>query len=516
MLAVIHTMHTNHDPSLVVLAGLLCAFGSWVASSLYRYSLDRPLSQAIIWHFLTAITAGIAIWCTHFIAILAYQPNAPVSFDLGLTFASLLVAIFGCMVGVLIAGTFHTRRATLVGGSVVGLAVSAMHYSGMIAYRVEGDVVWDRSYLIASVLLAIVLASLALHYGNQRTAGKWTGVLRMTLALTLAIVALHFTGMAAFHVSSVEAAVHYANPGEYKLLAMVIAGTAGMIVLGGFFTYFIEKRTRMEVIDELRQARDAAESASRAKSEFMSVLNHELRTPVTIVIGYASYLSALKNRTIAMLKKDEPISEAHFHDMGDQVTLYGQRVKSAGNQLLTIINDILDYTSIELNDVKLTKTEFAARDLLEGIAEQFEGLAQERSIRLHSQCGDITMLGDRNRCLQILTNLVGNAVKFSQGTDIFLRARSDGERTFLEVEDNGCGIDRKDRERIFQAFTQIEKAETRTESGSGLGLAICKKLAMAHGGDITVDSTLGKGTKFIVSLPSKVTDEASQALPVAA
>tara|TARA_R110002049_G_scaffold29972_1_gene101901 strand:+ start:79846 stop:81387 length:1542 start_codon:yes stop_codon:yes gene_type:complete len=501
MLSVFHTIHHDHDLGLVVLAGFLCAFGSWVMSRLYRHALSRPFSQAIVWYFMTSVTAGVAIWCTHFIAILAYQPDAPVNFDLALTFTSLVIAIVGCSFGILIAGMFRSISATLIGGTIFGLAVSAMHYTGMIAYRVQGAISWDSSYLIASVIVAVVLSTLALSLGRRETKAS---IIQMTALFTLAIIGLHFTGMAAFKVTSIQSFSEYENPGEFKLLALVIAGTATMIVLGGLFTFVIENRTRMESIDELRKARDEAESASRAKSEFMSVLSHELRTPLTIVIGYASFLTTLKSSTLSKLKPDEQVAEVHFHSIGDQAQKYGQRVKSAGDHLLTIINDILDYTSIELNDITLNKTEFSASELMSVLDEQFQGLAAEKSIALHAECDDITIIADRNRCLQILINLVGNALKFSHAKDIFVRARVNGKGVNLEVEDNGRGIQQPDLLRIFQAFTQLENAEDRTEGGTGLGLAISKKLSIAHGGDIGVESAVGKGTKFTVFLPNSL------------
>ena len=513
MIKVAHTIHSDHDLGLVILAGLLCAFGSWVVSRLYQHALGRPQAHAIIWYFLSAVTAGIAIWCTHFIAILAYQPDAPATFNLSLTFASLMIAILGSTLGIVVAGMLKTGLTTVVGGTIFGLAVAAMHYTGMIAYRVQGEVSWDKTYLVASVILAVVFATVALLLGHQKTKGSG---MRMTLALTLLILGLHFTGMAAFNVAPIELTPGYTNPDEYKLLALVIAGTASMIALGGLFTYFIENRTRLESIEELRKARDAAESASQAKSEFMSVLSHELRTPLTIVIGYASFLSELKSNTTSKLKQGEPITEAHFHAIGDQAELYGQRVKFAGGHLLTIINDILDYTSIELNDIKLSKTAFPARALLLEVEEQFQGLAIEKSIALHTGSADIIAVADRGRCLQILINLVGNALKFSRAKDVYLRARTEGDGFCFEVEDNGRGIDEDNLDRIFQAFTQVESADNRSEGGTGLGLAICKKLSVAHGGDITVESTVGVGTKFTVFFPNSLTAERPERLAKAA
>ncbi|MBA95871.1 MAG: hypothetical protein CMN10_03745 [Roseobacter sp.] len=148
MIKVAHTIHTDHDLGLVILAAFLCAFGSWVVSRLYQHALERPNNQAIVWYGMTGITAGIAIWCTHFIAILAYQPSAPVRFDLSLTFDSLVMAILGAILGIMIAGMIKTRIAIVIGGAIFGLAVVAMHYTGMIAYRVQGAVSWDTTYLV--------------------------------------------------------------------------------------------------------------------------------------------------------------------------------------------------------------------------------------------------------------------------------------------------------------------------------------------------------------------------------
>ncbi|MFC6640627.1 sensor histidine kinase [Sulfitobacter profundi] len=377
------------------------------------------------------------------------------------------------------------------------MAISAMHYTGMIAYRVQGTIQWDMGYLAASVIIAVTLATLAL--GAAGRGGKGS-VLWMTGLLALAIILLHFTGMAAFQVTPLAAQPLYANPVEYRLIALIIAGTAAIIALAALFSYVVENRTRNESVEELRQARDAAESASRAKSEFMSVLSHELRTPLTIVIGYASFLSELKRHNLAKLEPEEKPASEHFTKMGDQAELYGQRIKFAGGQLLTIINDILDYTNMELNDLALDKTPLIRACYWRKWSSSTMGRRMTRRPGCIST-PPLTVTADRRRSLQLLGHIVGNALKFSKARDIHLRARPHAGGFVFEVEDNGVGIAAQDFDRIFEAFTQIEDADDRAEGGTGLGLAICKKLALAHGGDITVKSTLGQGTIFTVFIP---------------
>ncbi|MFI2769743.1 sensor histidine kinase, partial [Sulfitobacter sp. M22386] len=213
---------------------------------------------------------------------------------------------------------------------------------------------------------------------------------------------------------------------------------------------------------------------------------------------------------------NEPISKVHFDELGDQTERYGGRIKSAGDHLLTIINELLDYTSIELNSVKLNRTSFAAGDLLAELAEQFQGLAKEKQAMLEIEYDEFDVFADRGRCKQILINLLGNALKFSSASSIRMRAKQVGDTCRLEVEDNGCGMPAEDLQRIFQAFIQAETASKSADGGTGLGLAISKKLAAAHEGDIRVESTVGIGTKFTVDLPLCASEIAAEEALVAA
>ena len=485
MFKVAHTIHHDHDLGLVLLAGLLCAFGCWVVSRLYQHALGRPRRQALIWYFLTAITAGVAVWCTHFIAILAYQPSAPVTFNLQLTFVSLLIAIAGSTVGIMVAGMFRSLASTIIGGTIFGVAVSAMHYTGMVAYRVEGVVTWDRGYLIGSVILAVVLSTAALYLGSR--SARWSG-LQMTGVLTLAIIGLHFTGMAAFSVDCIGLKPGYTNPEEYKLLALVIAGTATTIPLGGLFTYFIENRTRMESIEELRKARDAAEGASRAKSEFMSVLSHELRTPLTSIKGALGLL------------------EAQTQDDPDAGAVRLVQIATANcDRLVALVNDILDMEKINAGSMTVVPKPEKLGDIVTLAAEQVEPYASEWKVEIDVDTPDPDhhVLTDKNRIMQVLTNLLSNACKFAYPeTAVTVTTAPVGDMTKISVTNLGNGISEEFRERIFQPFSQAEASNTRQRGGTGLGLNISRHLVEAMGGEIGFDSVPGEETVFWFTCPS--------------
>lgn len=195
---VITCLFTEHNLWFVLLAAIMCVVGATITIRLYRLTSKAQGSARLGWAFLAAICAGSAIWTTHFIAMLGYQPGVPVTLDAGLTIASGLIAIIGCGIAFLIAGTTSSRALQTLGGAIFGLTVAAMHFTGMFAYRVDGIVTWDMSYIIASIALSVAFASAALY-----VAPNWNGGWRCmvpSLLLVAGIVSLHFTGMAAFMV----------------------------------------------------------------------------------------------------------------------------------------------------------------------------------------------------------------------------------------------------------------------------------------------------------------------------
>lgn len=249
MIRVLTCIAESHDNGLVMVALLVCVAGVWATIRLYRRIIATTATERVAWLFLTSVVAGAAIWCTHFIAMLGYNPGVPVSFDPVLTIISLLIAIAGSMLGFAVAAGRFTPLAPALGGGLVGVAISAMHYSGMIAYRVQGLVSWDQSYLVASVTLAALLSALALH-----RAAKGDTLMDRCVAtgiLVFAIICLHFTGMTAFKVEPLLVEDSFSNHGALRALALAVAGVALVVVGSGIASHLIDNHARAEATDAL-------------------------------------------------------------------------------------------------------------------------------------------------------------------------------------------------------------------------------------------------------------------------
>ena len=242
MTAVLGCIYFQHNIWLVFVAAIVCATGCWAIARLFQRAVRTTGLQRAGWHFLTALAAGSSIWCTHFVAILAYEPGVPVGFDPVLTIVSLIIATAGAGFGFVVAASGWTRWTPLFGGAIVGLAISAMHYTGMLGYRVQGIVSWRPSYLIASVILSVVFSALALHFAARRISRSDKFV--ATGLLVVAIIGLHFTGMTAFQVSPLMIEGEFSDPAALQTLALATAGVALLIVGAGLASYLIDDSVR--------------------------------------------------------------------------------------------------------------------------------------------------------------------------------------------------------------------------------------------------------------------------------
>ncbi|TWF54798.1 response regulator [Neorhizobium alkalisoli] len=246
---------------------------------------------------------------------------------------------------------------------------------------------------------------------------------------------------------------------------------------------------------ELTRLLNRAEAADRAKSEFLANMSHEIRTPMNGVLGMAELLA----------KSQLDTRQKTFIDI----------IVKSGNALLTIINDILDFSKIDAGQMKLRKAPFDPVEAIEDVATLLSSAAADKDIELIVR-GDVsvreTVLGDAGRFRQIVTNLVGNAVKFTEKGHVFIDLKSkpanEGQMMLsIRIEDTGLGIPEEKLQSVFEKFSQVDTSSTRRHEGTGLGLAITSGLVELFGGSVEVESQLGRGSVFTVHLPFPVVSE---------
>ena len=345
----------------------------------------------------------------------------------------------------------------------------------------------DETSLVSTLGDARVRAALAGRSGSSRTRTADGEVLS-------AYAPIGTTGWTA--ISEVPAQEALAGVSRLRSTVLSLAGPLGVVLVGGILllarTLRLRRkaeRTLLEREADLAQARDQALEASRLKSQFLANTSHEIRSPMTVILGMNELL----------LETELDPTQRKF----------AEGVSRAGASLLGVISDILDFSKIEAGHLDLEITDVALWPLVEEVATLVSDTAEAKGLHLEldrrSERVDLVR-GDEARLRQVLLNLVTNAVKFTEagavGIRLSHRADESGERACIEVVDSGIGVAPEDQALLFQPFSQVDASSTRRYRGTGLGLAICAQLVKAMGGTIGMTSTAGSGSTFWFEMPS--------------
>lgn len=300
-------------------------------------------------------------------------------------------------------------------------------------------------------------------------------------------------------VALVIAASLFGSEAFLPFLASIPFAAAGLFVLV-MMTMLREERIRdfqghqAHLIEELEQARDKANAANDAKSNFLGVISHELRTPMNGVLGAAQLLGATR--------------------LEDTQREYLTIIRNSGDNLLSLLNDILDMTKIEAGKMTFDVVDISVEDLQRRVVGPFQAQAEAKGLDFETRLeGDLPSVvrGDPLRVCQVIHNLLSNAVKFTDAGTVTYRVEGrrvadQRVRFAFSVTDSGAGISPDDLQRLFQPFTQVDASSTRRFGGTGLGLTISRRLANIMGGDISVTSELGKGSTFTFTVEAEVVE----------
>ena len=279
------------------------------------------------------------------------------------------------------------------------------------------------------------------------------------------------------------------------------------LLFAGVLSFLIVK-PYVKAQGELLEEKVRAESASNAKSDFLANMSHEIRTPINAVLGMNEMIIREDNRALDVAESDPMLVQEAL----ENINVYAGDVKKAGHNLLAIVNDILDFSKIEAGRMELAEAPYQLSSLINDINNMIMFKAQDKGLVFNVEADPSLpdeLSGDEVRVRQILTNLLNNAVKYTEKGSVILklRGKKQDENTLIltiVVWDTGIGIKPEDKEQLFNKFERLEMDRNSTVEGTGLGLAITHNLIELMGGNIEVESEYGKGSIFTVNIPQKI------------
>jgi signal transduction histidine kinase len=242
----------------------------------------------------------------------------------------------------------------------------------------------------------------------------------------------------------------------------------------------------VRLFDEIQDKSRQLEIASQHKSQFLANMSHELRTPLNAILGYS-----------------ELMADGAYGEPSEKMLGVLKRLESNGKHLLGLINDVLDLSKIEAGQLVLELSDYSIQDIVQTVRSTLEPLATDKKLGFRVEVASQLPpgRGDGRRLTQVLINLVGNGIKFTDAGEVVIKAEAADGSFHLSVRDTGPGISAVDQAKLFQEFQQADNAITRKKGGTGLGLAISKRIVEMHGGKIWVESQVGQGSTFAFTLP---------------
>jgi len=605
-----------YEPMLVLLSMGIATWASFVALNVASRIWSSTGWARIGWIIAAATAMGGGIWSMHFIAMLAFSLPVPVGYSVPVTLISLAIAIDVTAVGFAIVAGGRTTPRLVLAGTIMGLGVAAMHYTGMAAMQLPAVVTYNPTIVVASIAIACVAATVALWIALHEKGALWRA--GAAVVMGAAVYGMHYTGMEAACFTAIPSLLHpQAAQLDRGTLALTIAMASAIILslellsakfdhhresarvreqqivqittdrfrhlvqssndiflvvtrtgqitfavqsqgltgfdvkpleggsifdlvegqgidllrralivhgprsaaahvdrlkirkaggpprdyeatlcnmshepsIGGVVITFHDVTERERAVVELLEAKQVSEDASRLKSEFIANMNHELRTPLNAILGFSE---------IMMNDAQAKLAQGRYRE-------YAKDVNRSGTQLLSIINDILDFAKSDAKQLTLNESLIDATTLIDDSVRFVTPVANKKGVIITTKVAANVpnFRGDERRLRQILLNLLSNAVKFTPAereVRVLVRT-SDAGGVQIDVEDTGIGIPPDQINRVMEPFYQVDGSLARTQEGTGLGLPIAKSLAELHGATLRLESAVGYGTTARLILP---------------
>lgn len=484
-------LSSSYNFYLIACSYLIAWIGCYASTSVAISVVNSTTREVrLAWVAVGALAVGCAIWSMHFIGMFAFELAVPMHHNLVITLVSIIPAILASIVVILVLASENNldKKKILLGGVFFGAGIGTMHYIGMAASEGAFILRYEPYTFALSIIVAVVLAILSFStiFIEKRigTRGGLTKLLVSTPLMAAAITCMHYMGMqAAYYFPRPNDEVYGNSIADSNLIILIVAVSTILSLLAVIST------TINKMFIKLKNSTRVAEEAAAAKSDFLARMSHEIRTPMNAIIG----MSRLAMKTGLTPKQAD----------------YIEKVQIASNELLGIIDGILDFSKIEAGKLILESTDFSLERVLNNVSSVVSIRAEEKSLELvfnlDTRIPEL-ICGDPIRISQILTNLITNAIKFTEKGEVVISINVEefnSERVTLAfaVRDTGIGLTEKQMSTLFEPFTQADGTVTRKYGGTGLGLAICRQICELMNGHIRVDSTLGQGSVFRFSIP---------------